>query len=235
MTSLATVYTRPPARHGRGRSGLFTILDEPAEPADPAERPSASPKDGGRGVAPERGVRLRRRPCPSLHGLDLDLLPGSVTALVGPERLGQDDGGLAPLPLLRAPGGRIASRSTASRSASSGGSVPFGRTSASSPQEPILFQGTLRGERALRTARRDRRGRRARRAPRERGGVRGTPARKATRPRSGSAASPSPVASASASRSRARFSRIRGCSSSTRRRAPSTTGPRRSCARRWTA
>ncbi len=137
MTALATVYTR--LQRGTGAAErIFKIMDEAQEPADVPDA-VAFPQGEGR-------VRLRdvefgyAADLPVLKGLDLDLVPGGVTALVGPSGSGKTtvasllfrfydpqsgtveiDG--VPLPKIR----RQALRASV-------GIVP---------QDPILFQGTL--------------------------------------------------------------------------------------------
>ncbi|RYG23740.1 ABC transporter ATP-binding protein, partial [bacterium] len=86
MTSLATVYTR--LQRGTGAAErIFAILDEAQEPTDAED---AVPFPLGQGRVAFRGVDFGyAAELPVLKSLDLDLIPGGVTALVGPSGSGK--------------------------------------------------------------------------------------------------------------------------------------------------
>lgn len=138
MTSLAVVYTS--LQRGVGAAErIFTILDEPQEPAD---APDAVGFPQGAGSVVFRDVNFGYAAnLPVLDGLDLDLLPGGVTALVGPSGSGKSTVASLLFRFYETGGGVIEI---------DGVSITKIRRQALRahvgivPQEPILFQGTLR-------------------------------------------------------------------------------------------
>lgn len=138
MTQLATVYTR--LQRGTGAAErIFTILDEAAEPAD---APDAVGFPEGRGSVSFRDVEFGyAADLPVLRDLDLDLVPGGVTALVGPSGSGKTTVASLLFRFYEPQAGRIEIDG-----------VPIDRVRRQAlrahvgivPQEPILFQGTLR-------------------------------------------------------------------------------------------
>lgn len=138
MAALATLYTR--LQRGTGAAErLFGILDESTEPADP---PEALDFPVGPGRVSLSGVDFGYATnLPVLKDLDLDLMPGGVTALVGPSGSGKTTVASLLFRFYEPQGGRIeidgVLLSDIRRQAlrANVGIVP---------QEPILFQGTLR-------------------------------------------------------------------------------------------
>ena len=138
MTQLATVYTR--LQRGTGAAErIFAILDEAAEPAD---APDAVGFPQGEGRVSLRGVDFGyAADLPVLHGLDLDLVPGGVTALVGPSGSGKSTVASLLFRFYEPQSGRIEIDGT-----------PLARVRRQAlragvgivPQDPILFQGTLK-------------------------------------------------------------------------------------------
>ncbi len=138
MTQLATVYTR--LQRGTGAAErIFTILDESTEPADHAD---AVPFPLGKGDVSLRGVDFGyAADLPVLQEFDLDLVPGGVTALVGPSGSGKSTVASLLFRFYEPQGGRIEidgirlDRIRRQALREHVGIVP---------QDPILFQGTLR-------------------------------------------------------------------------------------------
>ncbi len=138
MGSLATIYTRLQRATGAAER-LFTILDEPQEPADAP----------GAGEFPFREGRVSFRSVdfgyaadlPVLQGLDLDLVPGGITALVGPSGAGKSTVASLLFRFYEPQRGRIeidgvALETIRRRALRAGVGIV--------PQDPILFQGSLR-------------------------------------------------------------------------------------------
>ena len=138
MASLASLYTRLQRAVGAAER-LFAILDEPAEPADP---PEALDFPEGKGQVSLRGVDFGyAADLPVLKGLDLDLLPEGVTALVGPSGSGKTTVASLLFRFYEPQAGRIEIDGVAL--------ADIRRRALREkvgivPQEPILFQGTLR-------------------------------------------------------------------------------------------
>ncbi len=138
MTQLATVYTR--LQRGTGAAErIFAILDEAPEPPD---APDAVTFPQGKGSVSLQGVDFGyAADLPVLHGLDLNLVPGGVTALVGPSGSGKSTVASLLFRFYDPQGGRIEIDG-----------IPLDRIRRQSlranvgivPQEPILFQGTLK-------------------------------------------------------------------------------------------
>ena len=138
MTQLATVYTR--LQRGTGAAErIFAILDDPIEPAD---LPGAVDFPEGSGSVVLRGVDFGyTADLPVLRDLDLDLMPGGITALVGPSGSGKTTVASLLFRFYEPQKGRIEIDG-----------VPLDRIRRQAlrahvgivPQEPILFQGTLR-------------------------------------------------------------------------------------------
>lgn len=138
MTQLATVYTR--LQRGTGAAErIFAILDESTEPKDAPDAVDFPLGDGRVALhAVDFGYAAE---LPVLQGLDLDLVPGGVTALVGPSGSGKSTVASLLFRFYEPQAGRIEIDG-----------VPISgirRQSLRShvgivPQEPILFQGTLR-------------------------------------------------------------------------------------------
>ena len=138
MASLASLYTR--LQRGTGAAErIFAILDEPGEPADPPEA-LEFPRGEGR-------IRFRNvdfgyaAELPVLKALDLELPPGAVTALVGPSGAGKSTVASLLFRFYEPQSGRIEVDGVSiadMRRADLRANVGI------VPQEPILFQGTLR-------------------------------------------------------------------------------------------
>ena len=138
MGSLATTYTRLQRAIGASER-LFAILDEPDEPAD-APGSVGFPFREGRVAL--RSVDFGYAPdLPVLQGLDLDLVPGGITALVGPSGSGKSTVASLLFRFYEPQGGRIeidgVELGTIKRRALRAGVGIV-------PQDPILFQGTLK-------------------------------------------------------------------------------------------
>ena len=138
MTQLATVYTR--LQRGTGAAErIFVILDEAPEPSDP---PEALEFPQGEGRVVLRSVDFGYAPdLPVLQALDLELVPGRVTALVGPSGSGKTTVASLLFRFYEPQGGRIdidGVRLSDIRRQDLRANVGI------VPQEPILFQGSLR-------------------------------------------------------------------------------------------
>lgn len=137
MTQLATLYTS--LQRGTGAAErIFTILDEPSEPAD---QPDAVAFPIGDGTVAFRDVSFGYAvDLPVLKAFQLELEPGKVTALVGPSGAGKSTVASLLFRFYEPQSGQIeingVSLSKIRRQSlrSHVGIVP---------QEPILFSGTL--------------------------------------------------------------------------------------------
>ena len=138
MTQLATVYTR--LQRGTGAAErIFAILDEAPEPADP---PEALEFPRGEGRVTLRSVDFGYAPdLPVLVGLDLELLPGAVTALVGPSGSGKSTVASLLFRFYEPQAGAILIDGVPLRDVRR---QALRANVGIVPQEPILFQGSLR-------------------------------------------------------------------------------------------
>ena len=138
MTQLATVYTR--LQRGTGAAErIFAILDESPEPADP---PEALEFPHGVGRVAFRSVDFGYAPdLPVLQNLDLDLVPGGVTALVGPSGSGKTTVASLLFRFYEPQAGRVEIDGVRLSDIRRQG---LRENVGIVPQEPILFQGTLR-------------------------------------------------------------------------------------------
>jgi subfamily B ATP-binding cassette protein MsbA len=137
MTSLAVVYTS--LQRGTGAAErIFAILDEPAEPED---APGALAFPAGQGHVTFRSIDFGyAADLPVLQDLDLDLIPGGVTALVGPSGSGKSTVASLLFRFYEVQKGQIEIDGV------SIGSIQRHALRANVgivPQEPILFQGSL--------------------------------------------------------------------------------------------
>ncbi len=138
LTSVATLYTS--LQRGTGAAErIFTILDEPKEPEDDAVAVDF-PAGEGRVVFTDVNFGYAAD-LPVLDEFNLDLLPGGVTALVGPSGSGKSTVASLLFRFYEAKGGRIEIDGipiTSIRRQALRAGVGI------VPQEPILFQGSLR-------------------------------------------------------------------------------------------